>query len=128
MIKWKEQGKKDIVNDPLDRWLTWLDERSPPELVEEVVNMDEAIKAADERYGFVSQDEDSIRAYTRRAMFLSDITTRMDAAREEGHAEGHAQGLAEANLEIARKMKARGRPIEEIAEDTDLSLEVIEKL
>ena len=24
---------KDIVNDPLDRWLTWLDEQSPPELI-----------------------------------------------------------------------------------------------
>lgn len=51
----------------------------------------------------------------------------------EGLAEGHAKGLTEGRaegrdertLEIARKMKARGKSVEEIAEMTDLSPEVI---
>ena len=46
------------------------------------------------------------------------------AAREAGHAEGRA----DEKLEIARKMKARGRSLPEIVEDTGLSLEAVEKL
>jgi predicted transposase/invertase (TIGR01784 family) len=60
--------------------------------------------------------------------------------RTKGHAEGHAEGLveglakgetkglAEGKLEIARKMKAIGRPLLEIAEITGLSCETIEQL
>ena len=36
---------------PLHRWLTWFDKKSPPELIEEVLSMDTAIKAAYERFG-----------------------------------------------------------------------------
>jgi len=57
-------------------------------------------------------------------MALSDLTSAQNFARKEGLAEGRAEGI----LEIARKMKARGRPSTEIAEDTGLSIEVIEKL
>jgi flagellar biosynthesis/type III secretory pathway protein FliH len=52
--------------------------------------------------------------------------------RTEGHAEGRTEGLAEGRteekLEIARKMKAIGRPLSEIAEITGLSPEAIGKL
>jgi predicted transposase/invertase (TIGR01784 family) len=37
-------------------------------------------------------------------------------------------GEAKRTLEIARKMKAHGRPLRDIAEDTGLSLKEIEKL
>jgi predicted transposase/invertase (TIGR01784 family) len=60
---------------------------------------------------------------------------RIDATAEgraEGHAEGRAEGHAEGRkaekFEIARKMKTRGRPLEEISADTGLSIEDIEKL
>jgi len=39
----------------------------------------------------------------------------------EGIAEGKIEGLAESREEIARKLKSRGRPVEEIAEDTGLT-------
>jgi predicted transposase/invertase (TIGR01784 family) len=46
----------------------------------------------------------------------------------ESRAEGHSEGRADEKLEIARRMKNRGRPLEEIVEDTGLSSETIEKL
>ena len=53
-------------------------------------------------------------------------------AQIDGHKEGHIEGLAEGSenekLVIARKLKGRGRPVEEIAEDTGLSVDVVEKL
>jgi len=48
--------------------------------------------------------------------------------REEGLVEGRAEGLTEGKLEIAGKMKRAGRPFNEIAEFTGLSLETIEQL
>jgi predicted transposase/invertase (TIGR01784 family) len=50
-------------------------------------------------------------------------------SRAEGHAEGHAEGIekgtTEKALEIARKMKAIGRPESEIAEVTGLTVEEV---
>jgi predicted transposase/invertase (TIGR01784 family) len=47
---------------------------------------------------------------------------------EEARAEGLQKGSQQKQLEIARKLKARGTPPEQIAEDTGLPLETIEKL
>ena len=56
----------------------------------------------------------------------------LEAGRAEGLEAGRAEGLeagrAEGILSIARKMKARGKSIEEIAEMTDLTVEEIEAL
>ncbi|MDR2343920.1 MAG: hypothetical protein LBD86_05255 [Spirochaetaceae bacterium] len=43
LVKWRKLKEKDL-NDPLHRWMVYFDERSPPALVEEVLNMDSAIK------------------------------------------------------------------------------------
>jgi predicted transposase/invertase (TIGR01784 family) len=48
--------------------------------------------------------------------------------RAEGRAEGHAEGKADEKLEIAQKLKNRGRPLAAIVEDTGLSPEIVEKL
>ena len=48
MVKWRRLRDKDLVNEPLHRWLTWFDPGSDLELVEEVVEMDSAIQRAQE--------------------------------------------------------------------------------
>ena len=69
---------------------------------------------------------------TRRLIRNLDENTMKKHLREEGLAEGIERGLSQGRdqekLEIARKMKARGRPLEEIAEDTGLSPEAVEQL
>jgi predicted transposase/invertase (TIGR01784 family) len=52
----------------------------------------------------------------------------MEKGMEKGMAKGLSQGKAERGLENAQKMKSRGRPLEEIAEDTGLSFETIENM
>jgi predicted transposase/invertase (TIGR01784 family) len=128
MVKWRRQGEKDIMNEPLHRWLTWFDPNSPTELVTEVVNMDEAIQKADERMVYVTGDKEAIRAYEMHLMRLSDITSWRNTDREEARAEGKAEGKAESIYEIAQKMKEKGVPTAQIAEYTDLPLEAIEKI
>ena len=55
---------------------------------------------------------------------------RHDEAQALHHAklEGIQQGAAERNIEIARKLLKRNRPIDEIVEDTGLSREEIDNL
>ena len=48
--------------------------------------------------------------------------------REEGRAEGITQGKEEANRESARKMKAKGCDLGDIAEITGFSVDEVEKL
>ena len=55
---------------------------------------------------------------------------RHDEAQALYHAEqdGIQKGIAERNIEIARKLLKRNRPIDEIVEDTGLTREEIENL
>ena len=82
--------------------------------------MDDAINAAIERLDFVTRDKEFLRYYHMRRMAMSDQTTIINTAIEEGH--------AEKALEIAGKMKKAGRPLSEIVEFTGLPAETIEQL
>ncbi|MDR2576304.1 MAG: Rpn family recombination-promoting nuclease/putative transposase [Treponema sp.] len=128
MVQYRKQRKKILLDDPLNRWLVWLDVGSPPELIEEVVKMDSAIYAANERMVYVTGDEEAIRAYEMRQMALSDYNSEMNYAHEEGHAKGLAEGLAEKALEIAHKMKEMGFLAEQIQAATGLTVETIEQV
>jgi len=140
MVKYRREVRKGVANTPLTRWMAWLNEKSPPELIAEVIKMDSAIQVADERMVYVTGDDEAIRAYEMRQMGLSDYTSSMNYAREEGHrqghaagmAEGHAQGMAEGHaeekLEIARKMKEMGDSLERIHAITSLPVETITQL
>ena len=137
MVKWRRQIGKDIVNNPLHRWLTWLDPGSSVEKAEEAVRMDTTIQKAKERQEYVLSDEEAVRLYENRQMaywdnisaneYLREVQEEAREAREEAEI-AHEKGLKERSMDIARKLKARGRPTDEIAEDTGLSSAIIEKL
>ena len=87
------------------------------------------------RYTLLYYQMQRMDARVHKKQIQEDIAEGRAKGRAEGHAEGRAEGLAEGlaesraeKLEIARKMKARGRPLEEIVEDSGLSLELIETL
>jgi predicted transposase/invertase (TIGR01784 family) len=128
MVQYRKQRKKIQLDDPLNRWLVWLDVGSPPELIEEVIKMDSAIQAANERMIYVTGDKEAMRAYEMRQMALSDYTSSINYAREEGFSKGRTEGRAEGILEIARKMKEMGDSIEKIQIVTGLPQETIEQM
>jgi len=129
MVKWRNLSEKDIVNNSLHRWLAWFDEGSPPELVEEVVNMDNTIKAANERQTHVTQNEEARRAYWSRRKAEHDLISGLNYARDEGMEkglkEGQEKGLEIAKKNIAKNALAKGLPIEMIHDITGLDLETI---
>ena len=47
---------------------------------------------------------------------------------KEGRDEGHKEGRDEGLVTVARRLLQRGRPLEEVAQDTGLSIEVLESL
>jgi predicted transposase/invertase (TIGR01784 family) len=120
MVKFRKQPEKDIEQDALHRWLVYFDKHSPINLIEEVLKMDPAIQAMQKKIDWIQGDPALLRSYLRYEKAASDDATRLDGARREGRQEGR--------IEIAVRMKKRGTPVDQIAEDTGLSAEEIAKL
>jgi predicted transposase/invertase (TIGR01784 family) len=125
-------GTETLRND--EKWCIYMKyrhEKRATKLIEELYR-EEGIMRAEKAVKGISRD------YLKFAREMAIAKNRMDLAQEredgheegraEGHVEGHAEGRAEKTLEIARKMKAIGRPSPEIAEVTGLPTETIEQL
>jgi len=115
MVKYRKQGK-DRLDEPLCRWLAWLNKSSKSEILEEVVKMDVAIKNADNRMSLVTMSEEEMDTYYR-----------MQKAEWDRRSELNYE-LKERDIKIARKALAKGATHEFVHEITDLSLEEIAKL
>ena len=116
MVKFRKLKTKDIVNHPLERWMTYFDVNTPEEVIQEVIQMDAAINKANERLNFVSQDKEFLRNYHMREMALSDWTTGVNTAIEKKA------------LEIAKNLLHKGMSVEFIQETTGLDRETIQSL
>ena len=77
---------------------------------------------------FAAMEEMSQREYLARYMWEVDQRSQLRSAREDGLAEGIAIGHAEGIVETARRMLAKGFPLETISELTSLSPEEIRDL
>jgi len=96
MVKYRKLVRKNHdrqdLNDPLYRWLVWFDRNSPPELIEEVVKMDEAIKTADDMIFSFAMTDDEMDYWFRRKLFQMDRENEIKYARAEGQAKGIEKG------------------------------------
>jgi len=117
--------------NPLNDYLFFkvsADEKSPPELVAEVANMDSAIQAANERQYFVIQDEEARRAYWSIRGAEHDRISGLNGARREGEEIGRQIGQEEKALEIARNALTKGSTPEFVHDITGLDMETIKGL
>jgi predicted transposase/invertase (TIGR01784 family) len=115
-----QKAEQDIMQDDLYRWLTYLDPKSPEELVEKVIKMDPAIQKAETKLRTVMQDEESLRLYEIREKALHDWTSGVNHAKREGREEG--------KLEIANNMLKEGLSVEVIHRTTGLDTKTIQSL
>ena len=116
MVKFKKLKVKDVEKNPLVRWLTFLDQDTPEEILKEVIQMDTAIGVANERLEFVSKDKEFLRAYEMREMAMSDLTTVVNTAVEKS------------KNESARNALIKGYSYEIIQDITGLDIETIKSL
>ena len=131
----------------LEQWLYFLSTSEIPEDADAP-----GLQEAREKLDVMHMSRDERILYDRYLMDRAILRNSMVTAREEGHQEGRAEGWAEGRaeglekglekgraegraegrdertVEIARKMKAKGRPLEEIAEMTDLTADEISEL
>ncbi|MDR1893680.1 MAG: hypothetical protein LBQ61_03165 [Spirochaetales bacterium] len=85
--------------------------------------MDEGIAKAQAIMDRITRDEKLLHAYEMYEMTLSDETSRLNGAREEGRQEGE-----ERIREVAKNFKAMGLSAEQIAAATGLSPDEIARL
>ncbi|GBU27290.1 hypothetical protein R84B8_00819 [Treponema sp. R8-4-B8] len=116
MVKFRKLKTGDIVNNLLERWLTFLDVNTPEKILQEVIQMDSAISKANERLNFVTQDKEFLRNYHLREMAMSDWTTGVNTAIENKL------------IEVAKNSLNKGLPVDLIHEITGLDIETIKTL
>jgi predicted transposase/invertase (TIGR01784 family) len=114
--------KLSEIEDPADLWLYLIKESSRLEEQEmaTIVDKNPNIEPAYNSLKHMSQDEKMRMQEEHRRMELSQYNTDMNMSFEKG--------LAEKARDAARRMKAKGYPIEDISEITGLSVEEIEKI
>jgi len=127
-LKKKKLEKKDIENNSLHRWLTYLDKNTSPETIKELVKMDNAFQAVEKTIENISRDQISLMAYHKREMEIHDHVSAISSAKEEGREEGEKKGREEEKLSVAKNLLSLNAPMELILKSTGLSLEDIEKL
>jgi len=128
MVKFSKLKTRDITNNLLERWLTFLDVNTPEKTLKEIIQMDSVINKAYERLNFVTQDKEFLREYHLREMALSDWTTGIDAATEKGIEIGIEKGAIQSKIEIARNLLKKELEIDFIHETTGLDVEIIQSL
>jgi predicted transposase/invertase (TIGR01784 family) len=108
------------MENPLHRWLAWFDKKSSTELVEEVLEMDTAIKIAQSKMDIITRDPALMRAYEQYEKADLDWRSSMGSERREGR--------REKAVETALNMKADKMPISQIIKYSGLSEQEIRSL
>jgi predicted transposase/invertase (TIGR01784 family) len=121
MPKFRKVSKD--INNPLHRWLLFLENDIPKEMLREVVQMDSVIRKAEERLEWLSSDEDTIKLYKAREEALIEKMSLIDEAEERGIEKGEYQK----SIEIAKKL-IDVLDVKTIALKTGLPTEIIEKI
>ena len=107
----------DTTKDPMHRW-TYAEAHT------QYANADLKNAIATAERDAEKRGEDKGREEGRAEGRAEGLTEGL----EKGRTEGLTEGMAKANLDNARKMKAKGFSVNDIAEITGLTLEEIETL
>ena len=140
LSKLREIMKKSVSDmTDLEKWAVFFryaDEPKHRDTVNEVIASKEALKMAGNLLMSISQDERERAVFRSRKMYRtdyeSDMATSWDNGKREGMEIGRREGMEierrNSNMEFARKLLRRNRPLEEIMEDTGLTHDEIERI
>lgn len=120
--------KEIDFDNPLHRWLVFLDKKSTRVMIEMAMSKDENIKIAHEKVEELLKDEAFLHELNKREQADLKYEGEIAYAKDEGKKEGKKEGIEETELNIAKRMKNSNFSFDDIAKITGLSLEEIEKL
>ena len=119
---------REMEIEPHDDLTTWMHYFSQayvnPEEVEELIEMNESLKGIEQTYRRAIQKPEVLDSYDYEQLLHEDYLMRVIEFKEEGREEGR-EHMAH---EIALRMLARGAKLEDVAEDTGLTLAEVQKL
>ena len=114
--KFREIGDTHYENEALKRWLTFLEKDISREVLEELMEMEPAIKMAEEKLDYLSSDPETIELYKAREYSAHERANLLST------------GMNRAKLDMAKKLLDKGMDIDAIVEITELSIEQVKKL
>jgi predicted transposase/invertase (TIGR01784 family) len=106
---------KPDLNQPLDRWLLFIED-SPEEVRQMLSNTDPEIAKAEAILEHLGSLDEVRRYYEAREMAIHDEITRMNGARKEGRLEGEEEG----RVKTAKNLLLMGLDVETVAKGTEL--------
>ena len=125
--KTKKDLKKMVLREKWAYFFKYADETTEEDL-EKLTGEDQIIKRAYEELDRFSWSEKELNNYESVEMKKAADEAVKEAVFEKGIEKGHKEGEKKRSREIALKMLKRARPIDEIVEDTGLSVEEIKSL
>ena len=124
----KCRNQDDPSNDDrLMSWLRFFRYGDSKEVSAMLAKKDPAFAQAVDRLTEISQDErERIQAYEREKALLWDAMNRYN--KEQQSKLIAEKAMAEANRRTAIRLLRRGYPVEEVAADTDLPVDEVERI
>jgi len=110
---------KNIVQKRIDEWIYMIKNNEVAD-----GSTSKNIDKAKQKLAEINMTDEQRKAYEKYLINLAKDKDVVNTAKEEGREEGRD----ERNIEIAKKMKLKGKPIEEIIDFTGLSKEQIDEL
>lgn len=114
--KFRELQDREYGNEALKRWLTFLEKDISREVLEELMEMEPAIKMAEEKLDYLSSDPKTIELYKAREYSAHERANLLST------------GMNRAKLDMAKKLLDKGMDIDTIVEITEIPSEQIKKL
>ena len=118
--KFRKLADKNYKDSAIERWLAFLEKDISEETLRELVDMEPAIKKAENKLAFLSSDEETMSIYYAREKSLHDQANMINTAEQRGR--------NQRNVEIAKKMLLAGMDLEMIRSITELSISEIQAL
>ena len=111
-----------------EAWIGYISNQLNKEELEEIFKMKRSIEEIDEIVKAVLEDKDVNDELNRRIYNQYDKLAALQYAEEKGENRGEEKGRKKTQIEMAKKMLEKGKPIEEIIEFTELSEEEIKEI
>ena len=113
--------EKDLANNAMHRWLTYLGKGADENVAKEVVAMDSAIQQANQKYEHILSDKEELHQAIMREIAIISYNTNFAAAERKGKVEGQLEGRVERGKETAYEMFIDGESMARIKKYSKLS-------
>ncbi|WP_461207916.1 Rpn family recombination-promoting nuclease/putative transposase, partial [Clostridium sp. DL1XJH146] len=92
IAKFNKLEQKNLKEDRLQRWLTFLNKDISEEKLEELMELDSDIRKVEKRLEYLSSDEKTIALYKAREKSLHERANMISSAKTEGIKQGIKEG------------------------------------